>query len=375
MSVLGPRDGERVAPLGRSSTRKPDLVSVSQRRLILSGGRIRVGDGAIQPSEAFDNRLLLSRLRTALWSSGRLHNDSKAGLFFLVGGGRAATGGAAATAGEAGPRPATNDFRSALRSHGRVDNLFSRILGLVRVAAPLSDVSKHIEQTPGVGLLCCNRMCSLVAACGVPARLFQTDARVLVPFTSGPAGVFPLGLGRQPQNPPFSPAQLLAESYRLYPGNAFDRQIVTRKLGSSGGTHYSLPLALSDLCRAHPEILAQPHRVRILVVLAVLVLPRAPDHGPARRNVHKRHPERIRDRLPRFRQTVGLPIGRESRLAEDRDCERECRQNQRVGYHLTSSTSEPRRIPVFRWLSSSRQNLFPVACSWPPVRGSRPGCS
>jgi len=144
MSVLGPRDGERVAPLGRSSTRKPDLVSVSQRRLILSGGRIRVGDGAIQPSEAFDNRLLLSRLRTALWSSGRLHNDSKAGLFFLVGGGRAATGGAAATAGEAGPRPATNDFRSALRSHGRVDNLFSRILGLVRVAAPLSDVSKHI---------------------------------------------------------------------------------------------------------------------------------------------------------------------------------------------------------------------------------------
>lgn len=68
-------------------------------------------------------------------------------------------------------------------------------LGVVDVPAPVPDIAEHVVEPPWVGAFAAHFVDALVRVTAVPADLVEIP--VVRPGRPGPAGVFPLGFGRQ----------------------------------------------------------------------------------------------------------------------------------------------------------------------------------
>ena len=123
---------------------------------------------------------------------------------------------------------------------------FAVVVRAIPIRAPLPGVAVHVVESEGVGLELAHRSREHVAVAGLdrpfPVRELRLGRRVghvrhlgqrlgivaaVIPcFRSGPAGVFPLGLGRQPVGLAFLAAEPLAEGHRVVPAYVHHRVLV-----------------------------------------------------------------------------------------------------------------------------------------------------
>src|SRR5262249_40970302 len=100
------------------------------------------------------------------------------------------------------PAAAAVHTLDALAGAGRIFRVgLAVILGVIVVPAVLRHVAQHVAQSPGIGLLLAYRMRRSTRVLGEPGVLAQIGGAVaLWPLcrATGPTGVFPFRLGRQP---------------------------------------------------------------------------------------------------------------------------------------------------------------------------------
>ena len=80
---------------------------------------------------------------------------------------------------------------------GRIDYRSIGIFSQVAVLAPFGDITMHVVNPPGVGFFRPAWMGSFIAVGFVPRHIFNLTSSAKRPGGTGPATVFPLGLGWQ----------------------------------------------------------------------------------------------------------------------------------------------------------------------------------
>src|SRR6266851_6796451 len=167
---------------------------------------------------------------------------------------------------------------------------------MIPIAAPLDDVSVHVVQAPGVGLVAPNfggplqgrpRLGPVVRlaleVCLLAAELITERSCRRRPR---PAGILPLRFRGQPELPlprqvargPRHLGQLPAEPFRLRVIDVVNGQVISfaprRSELSRQLPDHSLPLALGHLVLTHPKAFGQCHLDLVFVRASFWLVPR-----------------------------------------------------------------------------------------------------
>lgn len=242
--------------------------------------------------------------------------------------------------------------RDMVFSRFRAARVFFRLAVMrlgVPVGAPLPDVAVHVVEPPGVGFLLPDRVCGVAAVVRVPsivAQLPPVVAETVSGCGSGPAGVFPLCLGRQPELLVRPGRDPFAEYLDLGPTDLFYRVRLAFEFARVR-PHDRCILFLGDGVDAQVERSADGHLVLVKVAgQSAFLVPGAPHDELACRDVDQGHlhvaAEVERQRLSR----LGRGRGGFAPCAVRPDAEKngDCRPNRVPPYH-----DAPRSIGPSFW--------------------------